>query len=159
MNMTSQYNLVPHDDVILKEIMPRFTGNPTDLREFAFSMFKVMENGNGVGIAAPQVGLRLRMMIVRSQHGYSFRDSFVCINPEVVSLSSDTEIANEGCLSFPHQVVPVRRHLGVVMKYTDLKGREQTKFFFGALARTALHEFDHLEGIVMTDYTQGVLPI
>lgn len=143
--------LVPKDHPILKQTMPKFEGDHKSLRRLAFDMFSLMVSENGVGIAANQVGIPLNMFILRDPNGFAFRDAFVCINPVISAYGDQTVDAREGCLSFPNEFCEIERPLGIIITYEDLKGKTQKKFMFGALARAAQHEADHLSGITMHD--------
>lgn len=104
---------------------------------------------NGVGIAAPQVGVNKRMahITINKQQG-----TFVIINPEILELSEEIEEDTEGCLSLPGHWGPVNRAVWVKLKFTDTKGHEKVMVFEGFEARIVQHEVDHLDGKLFVDH-------
>ena len=119
-----------------------------NLREFVDKMIDILEEKKGIGLAAPQAGVSLRLFIVSLA---GTRDSVkVYINP-VLSLDGPIECNEEGCLSFPGIYFDLHRPRRVGIKYLDLDGSEHTLDADGVLARVILHEFDHLEGKLFID--------
>jgi len=104
---------------------------------------------NGVGIAAPQVGVSERIchITIKKQ-----RDIFPMINPEILEKSEETNVDTEGCLSLPGRWGPVERSLWVKVKYMDTKGHERVMVFMDFEARIVQHEVDHLNGILFVDH-------
>ena len=140
--------LIPDDDPRLHSKAERF--NPREwpeLDETIKAMFKLMHEHDGMGLAAPQVGIMKRFFIMQGGLG----KKYVCINPKVVRVSPQSAFKDEGCLSYPGQKVVVERATEVRVSYQDAKGKSITKKFTGMMARCFLHELDHLNGIVMSD--------
>ena len=111
---------------------------------------------DGLGLAATQVGVDMRLLILSP---YAFegesgvgKPNLVVINPEIAWESSESEVADEGCLSFPGVFIPVRRPLKVRIRANDLSGAEFELEGDGLGARAILHEIDHLNGVVMVDH-------
>ena len=140
--------LVAPDHQALWDRVPDFGGNAGDLRKTARDMHALMHRTFGCGIAAPQVGLRLRMFVLdpRPFKHQQFGGARVCINPVVVHLGGPPMEAWEGCLSWPGQRVKVVRSEQIVAEYTDLRGKRIREEFFGIWARGVQHETDHLDG-------------
>ena len=107
------------------------------------SMFKLMIEKNGLGLAAPQVNLHKRFFVV---HLKDPETRMVLINPRILAVRSKEEILEEGCLSIPGIYGPVSRPMGVTVRYMDIDAREKEIKVKGLLARVILHEYDHLDG-------------
>lgn len=118
----------------------------SDLQDTFLEMHQTMETNNGIGLAAPQVGLNLNAFVMNCM---GIRRT--CINPSILSVSSEMEIAQEGCLSFPHLRLPVNRPFSIVAHYWTEHGEEKTETLLGLEARCFLHEWDHCQGICFTD--------
>jgi peptide deformylase len=147
------YNFVKPNDPILREVMPHVeVPHPTfDLKAIATNLWLTMRRGNGtdtgLGIAAPQVGLRLRMFVMHVQcQKQPFAMADVCINP-VILKSLNAEVAFiEGCLSFPGERIKVMRPEGILAEWTTLSGKRVKKELYGLPARVFQHERDHMDG-------------
>lgn len=133
------------------------------LLELINDMFETMYNANGVGIAAPQIGLSIRIFIVdtnpfsedeslsdedRSELK-SFKKTF--INPEILDENGDEWSFEEGCLSIPNIRESVLRQESIKIQYFDENFNKHTESYNGLLARVIQHEYDHIEGILFTD--------
>ena len=133
------------------------------LLELINNMFETMYNANGVGIAAPQIGLSIRIFIVdtnpfsedeslsdedRSELK-SFKKTF--INPEILDENGDEWSFEEGCLSIPNIRESVLRQESIKIQYFDENFNKHTESYNGLLARVIQHEYDHIEGILFTD--------
>lgn len=110
-------------------------------------MLKAMYEADGVGIAAPQMGINKRMFIVDIGDG---KVRYV-INPEFLELSKETEDAEEGCLSVPGVRKNVKRSAKIKIRYTNEKGEEVVEEATELLGRAFQHEYDHLEGVLFVD--------
>ena len=123
------------------------------LRDLAGDMFETMYAADGIGLAAPQVGLSLRLIVLdvpEEEEGESaLRGAFA--NPEVVSTSRELDRMEEGCLSIPGVKGVVERPFSVVVEALDPKGRPVTVRARGLPARALQHEIDHLNGILFID--------
>lgn len=128
-----------------------------DLEKLAENMFLTMEKANGVGLAAPQVGLSLRMFVV---DGNGLAEDYpecqgvrrCMINPEIVEMSKETNSKDEGCLSIPGVYESVKRPDWIVINYLDEKLMEHEERLEGFAARMVLHEYDHLDGKMFIDH-------
>lgn len=117
------------------------------LKQLVESMFKVMYASNGVGLAAIQVGVPLRVFVM-DKSGKDKKNPQVFVNPVITEFVDDAVLTEEGCLSFPGIRVNVPRHLEVVMT-ADTVGGPQTFQLEGLEAHIAQHEIEHLDGITM----------
>lgn len=106
-------------------------------------MLDTMDEANGAGLAAPQIGESLRICIIRCEG-----ETFILINPKITAYSREKEIGEEGCLSFPGKFIPVKRSTKIKARFVDEKGNELKIKAEGMLARIIQHEVDHLNGIL-----------
>ena len=117
-------------------------------------MVETMHLANGAGLAANQVGVAMRIIVV-GEHGEKEHRSIVLINPEVIRFESD-ETAEEGCLSLPKFYEFVKRPKLVRVKGVDLKGEVIEMDCEGQLARAVQHEIDHLNGMLFIDHLSPI---
>jgi peptide deformylase len=110
------------------------------------SMAKAMYDAPGVGLAATQVGVQKRLIVLDVDDGLT-----ALCNPRIVEASSETAIEDEGCLSFPGVYIPIERPVGCVCEALDLKGNPVRLTAEGLFARVLQHETDHLDGLLIID--------
>lgn len=126
-----------------------------EIRELVEDMYETMDLAPGVGLAAPQVGVGLRVFVYSYEYqGEELRG--VAINPELelsdyVEGDPDPEMESEGCLSLPGERFPLRRHSRALLKAFDLEGVRYQLEVEGWMARIFQHEFDHLNGLLYAD--------
>lgn len=120
----------------------------TTTKELITNMVETMYEADGVGLAAPQVGVSKRIIV-----GDTGNDSFKLINPEITEKSERTYIDEEGCLSIPGETGQVERSFAVTVEGLNPDGEEVTIEAEGLLARVLQHEIDHLDGTLFTDKT------
>lgn len=121
-------------------------------RTLAERMTATMFAENGVGIAAPQVGQSLRLVILRfNTEGRGGEEVFAAVNPEILERSEETVVGEEGCLSVPNIYGPVERARSVTFTYRDLDGAPHTRSVQDFDARIIQHEIDHLDGVLFID--------
>ena len=130
-----------------------------DLRLLAEDMFETMIEEKGVGLAAPQVGEQIRLIVANIPAGYDEgieEDvSFTLFNPEIVKAGgSDVDI--EGCLSFPDLLGPVERYTWAIIKGIDIDGKKVRFRARGIVARVLQHEIDHLNGVLFFDRMESL---
>ncbi len=144
--------LIPDDDRRLRIKCKPFNvnsdsrGGIRDFKKIIEEMFVVMKTHNGMGLAAPQVGIMKRFFIM----SHDGQDYVIC-NPKLISANARSESGVEGCLSFPGVRVRVERPESAKIRYTTPGGIKRTRTFRDVLARCFLHELDHLNGIVFTE--------
>lgn len=114
-------------------------GNPEEL---IGDMSKFMAANGGVGLAAPQIGIKKRIFIMGN-----FTKLIACINPKIISLSEDRAADLEGCLSFPDLFMKVKRPASCTVQYQTITGEVIERELTGLESRVFLHEYDHLIGI------------
>lgn len=123
-----------------------------ELAGLARAMFDAMYETGGVGLAAPQVGVNVKLLVFNEEGKAEEADREVVLcNPRVVSKSKDRVSGEEGCLSFPGIYAPVQRHQEIVIEAEDLEGKTFQKTFTEWEARIFQHEFDHLDGVLFID--------
>lgn len=141
---------------VLRKEAEDVTADYPELLQLVDNMFQTMAKANGVGLAAPQIGLALRMFVV---DGNGIAEDFpecagvrrCMINPEVVEEAETCNSKEEGCLSIPGIYESVKRPDWIVINYLDEKLEEHEERFEGFAARMVLHEYDHLDGKMFVD--------
>jgi peptide deformylase len=128
------------------------TGINGDVRTLAADMFETMYQAPGIGLAAIQVGVPLRLVVMDLSKKEDERESRVFVNPEIVSSSEEKSIYEEGCLSIPDIHEDVERPARVKVKYLDLDGGAHEEEAEGLFATCIQHEVDHLNGVLFIDH-------
>lgn len=114
-------------------------------------MLDAMYMHEGVGLAAPQIGKNVRLVLVDPSAGDNKTALRVMINPVVVSMSPETDVRPEGCLSLPGELFHVRRSLALKVRYLNARLNVVEAELYDMEARIFLHELDHLSGILISD--------
>lgn len=140
--------IVTSPDPLLNQVCEPCEPGDKSLKKLAKQMEKAMYATDGVGIAAPQVGV-LKRLIVIDCSPEDVRDPLTLVNPEIIETWGEPEIADEGCLSCPGIQVPIERKPWARVKYYDLKGEQWVIEGDGLLGRCLQHEIDHLNGITL----------
>lgn len=135
---------------ILKTKAKRVAKVDDAIRNLVSKMIDTMIENNGVGLAAPQVGISKRIIVALNQEDN--QKAMVFINPEIVWTSDETIELEEGCLSMPGQLCSISRPRDVIIKFRDLKGKPHRVLFGGFNSRIIQHEIDHLNGVLMNEY-------
>ena len=142
----------------------RKTAQPIDksypnLKELVANMYETMYAADGVGLAAPQIDLSIRLVVIGFRPYDEKTDTYgpvaeqhTLINPEILEYIGEKEYFNEGCLSIPDIHEDVLRTEGIVMRWYDENWQMHEEEIHGMFARVAQHEYDHLEGKVFTDH-------
>lgn len=144
---------------ILRRKARKVTDFGKDFRLLVENMIETMRDAPGVGLAAPQVAVSLRLIVVEygdNEDETAPKKLFVLANPEIVEKSEEKVVGIEGCLSVPGLIGEVERHESVTVKGQNRHGQPVKIKANGWLARIFQHEIDHLEGIVYTDLTDKV---
>ena len=137
-------------DPVLKEKAKPVAKITKTVRSLLDNMVQTMQEADGVGLAAPQVGVSLRVVVIDVGEGL-----IELINPEIVA-SEGCETGTEGCLSIPGMYGDVERFTAVTVQGIDRHGAPITVQGYGLLARALQHEIDHLEGILFIERAQSV---
>ena len=140
----------------------RLVSKPVDevddgVRQFVADMFDTMYAANGIGLAAIQVGVDQRILVIdlqaeEDEEGKPIRAPKAYINHEVLSASEELSIYNEGCLSIPDQYAEVRRPARCRVRWLDETGASHEEELDGLLATCMQHEIDHLNGVLFIDH-------
>ncbi|RPD49504.1 peptide deformylase [Hymenobacter sediminis] len=166
------YPIVAFGDPVLKtpakDIPAEFSA--AELKQIIADMYDTMYHAHGVGLAAPQVGKSIRLFVIDSEPmldedeegnliieeptAAPVKRAF--INPRMVSETGEEWGFEEGCLSIPGIREKVVRHSTIVLRYEDEDRQQHEETFSGMTARVIQHEYDHLEGILFTDYASGL---
>jgi len=115
------------------------------------SMVETMHYEDGVGLAAPQIGVTKRIIVIDISRGQLKKELVVLVNPEILDKSSETIVLKEGCLSFPDIDANVERPKSIKIRALDRNGQEFQLEANNMLARIIEHEIDHLDGILFTE--------
>lgn len=123
-----------------------------EIKKIAKEMFLVMYATQGVGLAAPQVGINKKLMVYNeSGDKTKWLQETVLVNPKIVEYSEAKDVENEGCLSFPDMRGDIERSKWIKVEALKLNGKKMKKKFKGWEARIFQHEYDHLDGVVYPD--------
>ena len=142
-----------HPDPRLKKVCAPVPDLSDELRKLADDMLDTMYDAPGIGLAAPQIGVMDRVVVLDcvKEEGEAPRP-LVMFNPEVVASSDETSVYEEGCLSIPEQYAEVKRPKVVDVRWIDRDGNEQNETFDDLWATCVQHEIDHLNGKLFIDY-------
>ncbi len=121
-----------------------------ELKKLVENMFETMYDAQGVGLAAPQVGVSKRLFVMSVPLEKGENNPIALINPEIITQEGE-QIGDEGCLSFPGIYTKVKREVRTVVRYQDIFGNEQELDCTDLSARCVLHETDHCDGIIFLD--------
>ena len=144
-------SILIHPDPRLKKRCDPVTEFTGDLAALARDMLETMYDAPGIGLAAPQVGVNRRMIVMDCIKDGA-PEPMVLVNPEVVWGSEDQTSYEEGCLSIPDQYAEVKRPASVTVRWVDLDGQPQERTFEGLWSTCVQHEIDHLDGKLFIDY-------
>lgn len=155
--------IIGYGDAVLRKKGEEISKDYPELNQLINNMFDTMYNANGVGLAAPQIGLPIRMFVIDTTP-FSENDDLskqeqeelngfkkVFINAKILKEEGGLWAFNEGCLSIPGIHEDVVRHDKITIEYFDENFKKHTEEFEGLRARVIQHEYDHIEGILFTD--------
>ena len=146
-------SILIHPDPRLKAIADPVVSIDDDIRRLADDMLETMYDAPGIGLAAPQVGVGQRLLVMDCVKEDDVPPRpMVLINPKVTWSSEDTNVYEEGCLSIPEQYAEVERPASVDVTWTDLDGNSHNERFDRLWATCVQHEIDHLNGKLFIDY-------
>tara|TARA_Y100000385_G_scaffold286478_1_gene348568 strand:+ start:424 stop:1014 length:591 start_codon:yes stop_codon:yes gene_type:complete len=155
--------IIAYGDPVLRKLGKSIDKDYPALESLLENMFETMYGAKGIGLAAPQIGLPIRIFIVDATpfkddeelelEERNFLSTFkqVFINAKIIDETGDEWVFNEGCLSIPDVREDVFRNETVKIEYLDEKFEKHTKEFSGIAARIIQHEYDHIQGILFTD--------
>lgn len=146
--------IIAYGDPVLRKKSDDILQDYPKLSELIDNMFETMYNASGVGLAAPQIGLSIRLFIIdlSDKDDPELKDfKKVFINARILKEEGEKWEFNEGCLSIPDIREDISRHQSVTISYFDEEWNESTETFSGFKARVIQHEYDHIEGKLFTD--------
>ncbi|MET0760386.1 MAG: peptide deformylase, partial [Flavobacterium sp.] len=155
--------IIGYGDPVLRKIGEEITPEHPNLKEIMSNMYETMYNACGVGLAAPQIGLAIRLFVIdttpfgededlsneEQNQLKNFKQTF--INAKMLKEEGEEWGFNEGCLSIPEVREDVYRNEKITIEYFDEDFNKKTEVFDGLIARVIQHEYDHIEGILFTD--------
>lgn len=153
-----------YGEPVLRKVGEPVTKEHPNLKEIISNMYETMYHASGVGLAAPQVGLPIRIFVIDTapfadsddvlpeemELLQNFKRTF--INAKIIKEEGEIWAFNEGCLSIPEVREDVFRHEKITIQYQDDDFNTHTEIFTGLIARVIQHEYDHIEGILFTDH-------
>ena len=160
--------IIGYGDPVLRKVGEAITPQYPNLKETIANMYETMYNAYGVGLAAPQVGLAIRLFVIDTAPFSededlsndeqlllkNFKRTF--INAKMLNEEGEEWGFNEGCLSIPEVREDVYRHEKITIEYCDEDFILKTEVFDGLIARVIQHEYDHIEGILFTDHISSL---
>lgn len=144
-------------DRVLRQPTKRISKINQSVRDLAQEMVQTMYAEQGIGLAAPQVGVNKQMLVIDCDPNNTATPPLVLINPEIQTYSQELATGEEGCLSIPGVYLDVVRPEAVQVKFRDESGRPQKMKASGLLARVIQHELDHLHGVLFVDRVRNDL--
>lgn len=157
--------IVAYGSPVLRTVCEDIGADYPNLDKLIADMWETMYNSNGVGLAAPQVNVPIRLFVIDSEQIFTNKDEDeelnypdapgykgVFLNAHITKLNGTEWAYNEGCLSIPKIREDVYRNEEVTLEYVDEQFQPQTRTFNGLTARVILHEYDHIEGKLFIDH-------
>ena len=148
----SKKEIVIEPDPILRKKSENLEKVDDELRSLLNDMLETMYSAPGIGLAAVQVGILKRLIVIDISKEKDEKDPLFLINPEIISRSKNTSIYEEGCLSLPGHYAEIERPAECHLKYIDYNGKEKEIKASGLLSTCIQHEVDHLNGVLFIDY-------
>lgn len=155
------YPIIVYGDPVLKKQGKNIKEGEIDVKKLAEDMYETMENANGVGLAAPQIGKSIRMFVIDAsamgednEELLDFKQIF--INPEIIEETGEEWEFEEGCLSIPEIREVIYRQEQLTIRYLDENWEEHEETYDDMKARIIQHEYDHIEGILFTDHISPI---
>jgi peptide deformylase len=146
-------------DRVLRQPAKRIAKVDDEIRQLAKQMLQTMYSEEGIGLAAPQVGVHKQLIVIDCDPDNKTTPPLVLINPVITNFSQDTCVAQEGCLSIPKVFMDVTRPEEIEVSYKDEQGRPRKLVAKDLLARVIQHEMDHLNGVLFVDRVDNALAL
>lgn len=156
--MTQLYDIICAPDSVLKQQAQEVKAITPDIQKQMDRMLATMYDAPGIGLAANQVGLLNRVLVMdlsRREEDEAAAPIFM-VNPQIIHESEEMSVMEEGCLSIPLQYADVERPADVRVKYIDYDGKEAELEASGLLSHCVQHEIDHLNGVLFIDYLSSL---
>ena len=146
-------------DRVLRQPAKRVAKVDQSIRQLAQEMLQTMYSADGIGLAAPQVGINKQIVVIDCEPDNPENPPLVLINPVIKRFGRSLCDAQEGCLSIPGVYLDVRRPEEIEVAYKDENGRPQSLKATGLLSRAIQHEMDHLNGVMFVDRVENALAL
>jgi len=150
------YSIIVAPDPRLKTKSKRIESVDDDIRTLMDDMLETMHVAHGIGLAAPQIGIHKRLIVVDAAREEDPPVPLCMANPEIIGVSEDDQAREEGCLSLPEQYSEVVRPGSVRVRYVDRENEIREMDAEGILAVCIQHEIDHLDGILFVDHISAL---
>ncbi|HEV8112498.1 MAG TPA: peptide deformylase [Planctomycetota bacterium] len=144
-----EFEVVLYPGPILRKVSDPVAHFDEELRATVGAMFARMRKSKGVGLAAPQVGLQQRILVLNPSEDE--KNDLVLVNPSIVARAGERVVFDEGCLSFPGIYAEITRPDRCTVRAYDLSGELTEREYAGFASRIIQHEYDHLEGVLLVD--------
>ena len=148
----AQRKIIIEPDIILRKKSETLEKVDNELRGLMDDMLETMYAAPGIGLAAVQVGILKRLIVIDISKDKEKKNPLFLVNPEIVSKSNKTSIYEEGCLSLPGYFAEIERPAECKIEYLDYGGKKSEMDVNGLLATCIQHEVDHLNGVLFIDY-------
>ena len=143
--------LIEPDPILRKKCQP-LEKVDDNVKKLMNDMLETMYNAPGIGLAAVQIGILKRVVVIDISKDKEKKDPLFLVNPQILHKSNETSVYEEGCLSLPGHFAEIERPAQCVLKYIDFNGKENELKANGLLATCIQHEVDHLNGVLFIDY-------
>ena len=144
--------IIIEPDPILRKKSNKLENVDNNLRKLMDDMLETMYAAPGIGLAAVQVGILKRLLVIDVSKDQEKKNPLFLVNPEIIFRSKETSIYEEGCLSLPEHFAEIERPAECHVDYLDYNGKKKTLKAKGLLSTCLQHEIDHLNGILFIDY-------
>tara|TARA_B100001093_G_scaffold184567_1_gene177223 strand:+ start:14771 stop:15295 length:525 start_codon:yes stop_codon:yes gene_type:complete len=146
------FNIITEPDPILRKKSENLETVNDESRKLMKKMLDTMYNAPGIGLAAPQVGILKKIIVIDISKEKEKKNPLFLINPKILDRSKKTSVYEEGCLSLPGQFAEIERPAECHIKFLDYNGKGKELKIDGLLSTCVQHEIDHLDGILFIDY-------
>ena len=147
-----QKNIVIEPDPILRKKSERLEKVDDEIKKLLDDMLETMYAAPGIGLAAVQIGILKRLIVIDISKENEKKNPIFLVNPVIISRSSDTSVYEEGCLSLPGHFAEIERPAECKVEYIDYDGKKKEIKAKGLLSTCIQHEVDHLNGVLFIDY-------
>jgi peptide deformylase len=146
-------------DRVLRQLAKRIAKVDDSIRQLAREMVETMYSSNGIGLAAPQVGINKQLLVIDCEPDKPENPPLILINPQIVKYSQELCLIEEGCLSIPGVYLDVIRPKTIELSFKDEQGKPRKIQATDLLSRVIQHEMDHLNGVMFVDRVNNNLAL
>ncbi len=145
-------SIITLPDPLLRDVSAPVERVDDELRALMDDMLETMYEAPGIGLAAIQVGIPRRLLVIDTSRDEEVRNPIVMVNPEIVAKGEEMLLHEEGCLSIPEFYAEIERPSACTVRYVDRTGKQHEMMAEGLLSTVVQHEVDHLNGVLFIDY-------